>query len=154
MSFPDLWSSRIGTTSNDFGNGPKGCRTKLIACCVAALLNTYLDYKLLGFCLADLDAYLRKFNYRCRSYLHGYTNHGDCNFLNRDQNAGIRIRALIGGLNMKHNEGIVYHFMTTLDKKLVWNCVYSTHFTNKELMDHYLKRCKDILIHQCNAVEL
>ena len=114
--------------------------------------QTYLDYKLLGFCLADMDAYLRNFNYRCRSYLHGYTNHGDCNFLNRHQNTGIRIRALTCGLNMKHNESIVYHFITTLDNKLVWNCVYSTHFTHKEHMEHYLKRCKDILIQQCSVV--
>ena len=74
----------------------------------------------------------------------GFTNHGDCNFLNRDISSGIAVRGLLAGVPMV-NLALAYHYITTINNKLIWNVLYPTHLTNHQDMSHYLNRCLTIL---------
>ena len=112
-----------------------------------ALRETYLAQKVFNWCLSDPVAFHRHFRREKRTLLHGYTNHGNCNYLNRDPDHGIKVCGLIAGGNMAYFTGVAQHMITTVDNRLFWNVVYPANLTDKTTMSRYLQRCIAILKH-------
>ena len=101
--------------------------------------------KLWSLCLENPSLYRHHFDHSNNNRLtQAFTNHGDCNFLNRDLSSGVAVRGLLAGVPMV-NAALACHYITTINNKLIWNVVYPTHLTNHQDMSHYLNRCLDIL---------
>ena len=116
---------------------------------LGSIKQTCIANRQFSICLEDSDQFVKYFDPEKRLYLHGYTNHGNCNFINRNESAGIKVDGLIAGVSLQRYGGIVYHFLTTLDNKLIWNIVYPTNYTDREFVTNYLKRCIAILKQHC-----
>ena len=109
---------------------------------------TCIVNKFLNFSLSDITNYRRHYNLDQRVYTHGYTNHGNCNFLNREE-TGIKIGGVVSGVSKLHVAGIMYHFITTVDHILIWNVCYTNNSTDRNTMTRYIRRCVEILTTSC-----
>ena len=104
--------------------------------------------KLLSYCLLDITNYCRYHSVEKRICTHGYTNHGNCNYLNRD-GADIKISGVVTGTSKIYCAGAFYNFITTLDNKLIWNCCYPNNYTDRDTMKRYLRRVIEIMSASC-----
>ena len=77
------------------------------------------------------------------------TNLGNCNYLNRERAAGLKITAHFSSA-AEHRAGPIFTNSTTaIDDKLCWSVGYFHNVTTKETAVRYLHRSVEILLESC-----
>ena len=118
------------------------------------LVKSHFEIKGLNLCLGgDPENSMRYLHSKPKYALLGYTNHGDCNFLNRnDQHESAEILKVVGlvcGVIKNHSNQIINHIISSLDNKLIWNLCYDSNVMNPDLAKRYLDRCVEIVKMNC-----
>ena len=89
------------------------------------------------------------FNARFPSVLElGYM--GNCNYLNRERTAGVKVTAHFSSPALHHAGPVFYNSMTALNDKLCWSVAYFPNVTTKEPAVRYLHRSVEILLENCS----
>ena len=80
------------------------------------------------------------------------TNLGNCNYLNRERAAGLKITAHFSSA-AEHRAGPIFTNSTTaIDDKLCWSVGYFHNVTTKETAVRYLHRSVEILLENCKKI--
>ena len=131
-----------------FWQRAKKVQTLVHGSLVSSLKQECFIGKLQSYCLSDIANYCRYHSVEQRNCTYGYTNHGNCNYLNRD-GAGIKISGVVTGSSKIYCAGVFYNFITTVDNKLIWNCCYTNNYTDRETMTRYVRRSIEIMSTSC-----
>ena len=76
-------------------------------------------------------------------------NLGNCNYLNRERSAGVKVTAHFSS-SAQHRSGAIFcNSITTIDDKLCWSVAYFPNVTTKEPAVRYLHRSVEILLENC-----
>ena len=76
-------------------------------------------------------------------------NLGNCNYLNRERSAGVKVTAHFSS-SAQHRSGAIFcNSITTIDDRLCWSVAYFPNVTTKEPAVRYLHRSVEILLENC-----
>ena len=88
---------------------------------------------------------------KARGQLLGFTNLGNCNYINSDAKT-VRICGHFSASG-EHKMGPVFaNCITTLDGRMFWGAVYFPHVTSRHTASRYLNRSVDILLENCRKI--
>ena len=83
------------------------------------------------------------------SYPIELTNLGNCNYLNRERAAGVKVTAHFSSPALHHAGPVFANSTTAVNDRLCWSVAYFSNVTTKEPAVRYLHRSVEILLENC-----